>query len=62
MGVCKSFLSCVIIHSIGVYKSIITETRVYDDTVFKRICFRTSLKGKELLHLLMDEGSKVRKG
>lgn len=42
MGLCKSFISCVIIHSVGVYKSIIIETTVDDDIVFKRTCFRTS--------------------
>ena len=57
----NSFTYCIIIYNMGIYKTIITEKTVCNDIVFKRTCFVISLrKGKELLHLLMDERSQVR--
>ena len=58
---CNSFTKCVIMCNLGPYKSTVTETTTCSNMVFKRICFIiSSRKGKELLHLLVDERSQVR--
>lgn len=57
----NSFTYSIIIYNVGIYKTIITDKTVCNDIVFKRTRFVISLrKGKELLHLLMDERSQVR--
>lgn len=42
------------------YKSIITETRVYDDSFQKNLLQSIFEEGKGLLHLLMDKKVKFR--